>query len=37
VREPKIQEYYSPANLVKLLSGIDADDFEQLDNALSNW
>ena len=37
VREPKIQEYYSPANLVKLLSGIDEDDFEQLDTALSNW
>ena len=37
VREPKIREYYSPANLVKLLSEIDENDFEQLDNALSNW
>ena len=37
VREPKIQEYYSPNNLVKLLSKIDEDDFEQFDNALSNW
>jgi Leucine-rich repeat (LRR) protein len=37
VREPKIQEYYSPENLKKLLSGIDEDDFEQLDAALNNW
>jgi hypothetical protein len=37
VREPKIREYYSPANLQKLLSGIDEDDFEQLDAALSSW
>jgi len=37
VREPKIREYYSPENLKKLLSGIDEDDFEQLDEALNNW
>jgi hypothetical protein len=37
VREPKIQEYYSPANLQKLLSGIDEQDFEQFDAALSSW
>lgn len=37
VREPKIQEHYSPENLQKLLSGIDEHDFEQLDAALSNW
>jgi Leucine-rich repeat (LRR) protein len=37
VREPKIQEYYSPANLQKLLSGIDEQDFERFDAALSSW
>jgi len=37
VREPKIQEYYSPANLVKLLSGIDEDDEEQFEITLNNW
>jgi Leucine-rich repeat (LRR) protein len=37
VREPKIQEHYSPENLKKLLSGIDEDDFEELDEALNNW
>lgn len=37
VREPKIKEYYSPANLLKLLSGIDEDDYDQFDNVVSNW
>ena len=37
VREPKIQEYYSPQNLIKLLGGIDESDEEQIDNVLSNW
>jgi Leucine-rich repeat (LRR) protein len=37
VREPKIKEYYSPANLQKLLSGIDEHDFEQLDAVLNDW
>ena len=37
VREPKIQEYYSPQNLMKLLNGIDESDEEEIDNVLSNW
>jgi Leucine-rich repeat (LRR) protein len=37
VREPRIQEYYSPANLQKLLSGIDEQDQEQLDAVLNTW
>jgi len=37
VREPKIQEYYSPANLVKLLSAIDENNEEQFEITLNNW
>ena len=37
VREPKIQQKYSPINLVKLLRDIDENDEEHIDRVLSNW
>ena len=37
VREPKIQEYYTPQNLIKLLKGVDDDDEEQINIVLNNW